>query len=128
MDFSQTAGQNFQDWEGANQLAKLLDKLKNYCGNSLKYWQHQRIGKQNNTVLEIYGSFPPKSDFVCPKHVPHDVLWARFRLEWDARLIGFVIPSEHHGKIHKGTSEGFDCNTFYVVFLDKNHKFWKNER
>lgn len=27
-DFSQPAGQNFQDWENTNQLAKLLYKIK----------------------------------------------------------------------------------------------------
>lgn len=131
MDF-QPAGQNFQDWENDNQLAKLLDKLKIYSEKPLKYWQCQKIGSgaKRGNILEIYGNFPnpSKTDFSHPKHVPHEALWARFRLEWDARLIGFVIPYEYHGRRHDRTKEYYDCNTFYVVFLDKDHKFWKSEK
>lgn len=129
MDFSQ-AGQTFQDWEDGKQLAKLLDKLKNYCEKPLKHWQYQKIGsgKKRGNILEIYGKFPNKSDFNHPKHVPHEALWARFRLEWDARLIGFVIPYEYHGRHHGRTKEYYDCNTFYLVFLDKDHKFCKSEK
>ncbi len=36
MDFSQTAGQKFQDWKEF-QLVKLMDKLKGYSRKSLEY-------------------------------------------------------------------------------------------
>ncbi len=36
MDFSQEAGQKFEDW-GKKQLVELLKKLKAYCGEPLKY-------------------------------------------------------------------------------------------
>lgn len=127
MDFSQKAGQKFSVWEQERQLAKLLDKIVEYTREPLSWWIKQRIGKRNNKVLEVYQKFPPKSDFIYPKHIPHDVHWARFRLEWEARLIGFVIPKEFEGRRHHNTGLHFDCNTFYVVFLDANHKFWKTK-
>ncbi len=127
MDFSQAAGQKFADWN-REQLAKLLDKLKNYSEESLSYWsnQSQKVGKRSHNVLEIYGAFPKKSDFIHPPHVPHQAMWARFRMENLVRLIGFVIPKEFGNTMHCGTKIMFDCNTFYVVFLDKDHKFYKS--
>ncbi|MFH1019939.1 MAG: hypothetical protein V1782_04905 [Pseudomonadota bacterium] len=126
MDFSQPAGQKFNEWN-KDQLVKLFDKLKNYSAEPLKYWltQSQRVGHRSHNVLEIYGNFPAKSEFQHPKHVPHQVQWARFRVENLVRLIGFVIPKEFSVKIHSETKSTFDCNTFYAVFLDKDHKFYR---
>ena len=123
MDFSQQAGQKFEDWTH-NQLSKLLDKLKEYCQHSLKDLQNMRIGSKNNTILEVYGSFPKKSDFYHPTYVPHQAMWARFRLENKVRLAGFILPFEYESKKHSKTKNTFDCNTFYVVFLDANHRFY----
>jgi hypothetical protein len=125
MDFSQLAGQKFEDWTN-EQLIKMLNKLNNYCTQPLKYWltQAQRVGKRSHNVLEVYGDFPLKSEFKHPKHVPCEVKWARFRMENLVRIIGFVIPDEFNQRKHEGTNKMFDCNTFYVVFLDKNHKFY----
>lgn len=117
------AGQDFKDWSRDN-LAELLNKLKSYSERSLKEWQHVRIGKGKNHVLDIYGAFPLKSDFVHPKAVPHQAQWARFRLESDMRLVGFIIPEEFHGKKQLSSDYTFDCNTFYVVFLDEHHRFY----
>ena len=44
MDFSQPAGQRFEDCPQV-QLAKLLNKVYNYSKESLKYWKNQKIGK-----------------------------------------------------------------------------------
>lgn len=127
MDFTQSAGQKFEEWNH-DQLVKFLDKLKNYSEQSLNHWMHvkQRTSshKRNHHVLEVYGDFPRNSEFIHPKHVPHQARWARFRLESEMRLIGFIIPDEFHYTRHPGTDLLFDCNTFYVVFLDKKHKFY----
>jgi hypothetical protein len=126
-DCDQAAGQNFCDWDKKS-LEELLDKLKHYSSDSLDYWQNQKVGPQKrNSVFEIYNQFPTKSDFTHPKHIPHQVLWSRFRLESKKRLIGFVIPKSFHGKRHQTTGLEFDCNTFYVVFLDRDHKFYKTK-
>jgi hypothetical protein len=82
------------------------------------------IGKGGGTVLSIYGAFPQKSKFCHPKHVPHQVCWGRFRLDFSGRLVGFILPAEYDGKYHAKTGKRFDCNTFYVVFLDANHSFY----
>ncbi len=120
----QEAGQDFADCE-QQQLAKLLDKLKDYSKEPLAYWKNMAVGK-SGSVLAIYGAFPGKSGFTHPKHVPHQALWGRFRLDHTARLIGFVLPAGCHDQI---SAQGvrFDCNTFYVVFLDQQHCFYQNE-
>lgn len=125
-DNSQDAGDDFMDWSEA-ELVKLLNKIKEFSKNSLEYWQRQPIGtgKHRSNVFEIYDRFPIHSDFTHPKHVPHQIFWGRFRLEGSVRLVGFVIPEEYHDKFHEKTGVRFDKNTFYVVFLDKNHRFYK---
>lgn len=61
--------------------------------------------------------------------VPIEAWWGRFRLENKVRLIGFVLPDEHDGKEQKtGSNIRFDKNTFYIVFLDKNHQFYEVEK
>jgi hypothetical protein len=125
MDFNQAAGQHFSGWDNG-QLVKLLDKLHNYSSESLNYWCNQFIN--GHSVLSIYKDFPKKSDFEHPKHVPHQVHWGRFRLENKVRLVGFIIPPEYVEKAHPKTGVRFDGNTFYVVFLDKEHVFYKTEK
>lgn len=123
MDFTQTAGQKFSEWDHTK-LSKLLDKLHHFSKESLRYWQAQSVGSKTNNILEIYGTFPTNSKFKHPKHVPHQAHWARFRIGSRDRLIGFVIPSRYKDKCHIKTGINFDCNTFYVVFLDDNHDFY----
>ena len=126
-DSSQGAGQKFIDWTH-KQLCELLGKIKEYTAKPLDYWRNQRVGKGGLKIHEIYGGFPTKSDFVRPKHVPHQAQWGRFRLGWKRRLVGFTIPTELHKTPHKKTGEFFDKNTFYVVFLDRDHKFFLTEK
>jgi hypothetical protein len=128
MDFSQPAGQDFKNWSEEDLLIKLMEKLKNYCGQPLQYWKTQKQyaskTKKAHHVLEIYDDFPRHGHFTHPKPVPHDVKWGRFRMGNKVRLIGFIIPPKLHGQEHPGTKQIFDCNTFYVVFLDKDHRFY----
>ena len=127
-DCSQEAGQDFCSW-GHEQLHKLLHKLVEYGKNPLSYWWTQRVGGGGRKVLEVYGGFPARSDFQHPKHIPKNVQWARFRLEGDMRLIGFIVPSELDGKISRNNNKFIFCaNTFYVVFLDEKHCFYKTKK
>ncbi|MDP8210385.1 MAG: hypothetical protein RAO94_13795 [Candidatus Stygibacter australis] len=127
MDFSQSAGQNFEAWK-EDKLVKLMNKLHDYCMKPLDYWKNQRVGSGGLHVFEIYDKFPVHSDFIHPKHVPHEVLWARFRLESKTRLIDFVIPKEYRNKEQGNSGYRFDCNTFYIVFLDKDHRFYRTKK
>jgi hypothetical protein len=122
----QPAGQAFDEWSHP-QLIKLFEKLREYSKESLTYWRGRTIGK-SGVVLSIYGAFPKKSDFSLPSHIPYQAEWGRFRLESAVRLVGFVIPHEYDNRYHPVTGMKFDCNTFYVVFLDANHAFYKTEK
>lgn len=117
-----TAGQDFSEW-GERKLNELLEKMVHFSNNSLSYWRQQQSGR----IFTIYGDFPKKSNFKHPKNVPIEAQWARFRLESTIRLVGFVVPGELDNKIHDRTKCRFDCNTFYVVFLDANHEFYLSE-
>jgi hypothetical protein len=46
-----------------------------------------------------------------PKNVPEDAHWARIHVNGPAVIIGHIVN-----------------DTFYVVFLDKTHKFWLTEK
>jgi len=122
----QACSQDFCDWT-PDQLHKLMDKLKFYSHESLEHWQNQPIGSHGK-VLAIYEDFPKKTDFERPRHIPHQAWWGRFRLESAVRLVGFIVPESHAGKVHSSTKEVFDRNTFYVVYLDKDHRFYKTEK
>jgi len=122
---NQDAGQDFNEWT-QDELTKLLNKLKNYSEDSLEYWKTQTSG--DYSIFSVYDIFPQNSDFEEPKNIPHQAMWARFHLENKVRLVGFVIPDSYHGNAHPKTKETFDKNTFYIVFLDKNHLFYKTER
>ncbi|EKO3952225.1 hypothetical protein KW437_21100 [Vibrio fluvialis] len=129
-DANQTAGQSYADWNanvGIDSLLNLIEKLENYTKESLNYWQNQRAGGGGLKVLEFYGDFPAKSDFKHPSHVPADAHWARFRLGNKVRLVGFVIHPSAICDLKDDDRAKYDLNTFYVVFLDKDHKFYKTE-
>ncbi len=119
------AGQDFKDWN-QDELAKLFNKIRLYTQSPLNYWQTQNVGRFK--VFVNYGSFPTNTDFTEPKHIPIEVEWCRFHLENKPRLIGFVIPDSCHNEEQGSRGFRFDKNTFYVVFLDKEHKFYKTDK
>lgn len=116
------AGQQFSDWTH-DKLAGLFEKLSHFGKQTLDHWKQQPVGRTGR-VLSIYGGFPARSEFKAPKHVPHQAQWGRFRLDWAGRLCGFVIPRELDGQAHPKGGR-FCANTFYVVFLDEHHRFYK---
>jgi hypothetical protein len=124
----QEAGQDFGDWNHA-EIVELLQKIKQYTNEPLNYWQTQFSGK--NPTFVIYDQFPPNTDFTWPAHVPTGVRWARFRLDQRRRLIGFVVPSQmpNSPKTPNGSNDSprLDQNAFYVVFFDRDHRFYKTE-
>lgn len=103
------------------QIDKFIEKLKWYSTETRMHWETTRLGNKNGMLLKVYGCFPSISDFHHPVFVPADVKWARFRMEGDMRLIGFMID--------KKDAEGSSLNTdvFYVVFLDLTHSFYKTK-
>jgi hypothetical protein len=120
-----SAGQDFRDWT-QKQLYELFDKLKEYSKFSLTHWEKEKL--ENHPLFVKYDKFPTNTDFTVPKSVPHQAIWSRFRLEGDSRLIGFVLHKDYDAKEQNESRFRFDTNTFYVVFLDEHHKFYKTNR
>ena len=111
-DKSEKSAQSFEDWQDNKILADLNNKFCEFSKQTIKELQSMR-------KLVIYGSFPENSDFKEPNYFKSiNVEWARLRLTGRRRLIGVFIPSD----------DATLRNIFYVVFLDKNHKFYKVEK
>ncbi|EJE8156935.1 hypothetical protein M5103_004702 [Vibrio alginolyticus] len=124
-DGAQSIAEWNQDGKKDASLEKLLSNLKDYSTYPLSHWI-------NEGRLTIYGRFPKeKSEFKHPVNVPHEVSWGRFRLAGKVRLAGFVIPSEFEDTeftTKSGKKVKYCTNTFYIVFLDKDHLFYKTEK
>jgi len=119
-DGSQPAGQDVSDLSDEH-LRTLINSLKDFSRSSLEYWETQ------GSRFVMYNKFPTRTEFKHPRHVPHQACWGRFRLGSRFRLVGFIVPTILHGTPHHKTKELYDRNTFYIVFIDKNHLFWKTK-
>lgn len=119
LDFSQRHGSSF---ETCSNLAKLMNKIKILSEKSLAEWQMTPSRKSH--ILDVYGpDMPHASEYTRPSNIPSGVYWARFHIEGDFKLIGFIIPAR---LLEKGNSSEYklDKNTFYCVFIDEHHKFY----
>ena len=96
-------GQKYEDWQRAGLLSALMEKLQQLSQKTL-------TEAQQEGMITIYKNFPPLSDFKVPKHIRGSVNWAAIK----------------DVKGQKGRVAGYvDGNVFYIVFLDKEHKFYK---
>lgn len=105
-DSSQKYSSSYRDWQGIGLLSTTLECLGGYCKRPLL---EQVDGKK----FTIYGDFPLPKDtlFIRPKHVTEDANWARIHVNGPAVIVGHIVG-----------------NTFYLVFLDKTHKFWLTKK
>lgn len=105
-DFDRTQGQCFKDWEDEKILALAVSKLREVCQLTVG----QALAKN---IIKIYSKvdFPPDSEFFHPKHVLPDVKWCSMHIKGKECVIGY-----------------FEDNIFQIVFLDKDHLFWKSEK
>ncbi len=101
-NFDRNQGQSFVDWENEKILSLAIAKIQNICSLSRTEAIHQQIIKEYPK-----GVFPPKSDFKHPKHIPADIAWCSIHIQGKECVIGY-----------------FEDNIFYIVFLDKDHRFW----
>lgn len=106
LDTTQKYGSSFKDWQKCGLLSKALEVLQGYCCSPLRT-------QIDGVKFSIYDSFPPedKTLFQFPKNVPEDAHWARIHVTGAAVLIGHIVN-----------------DTFYIVFLDKTHKFYLTKR
>lgn len=105
-DSNQDAGQNFETWQEIGLLDDFMEKMKGLSNMTMTEAQQKRI-------ITIYDKFPNESDFTHPKHIDENVKWAAIKNIGGQinRVAGYVIG-----------------NVFYVVFLDKNHVFYKTNK
>lgn len=96
----------FKDWQKDGLLSKAMDTLHGYCKRPLR----QQIDGDKFSVYQSFPS-PDHTKFEYPKHVPEDAEWARIHINGPAVLIGHIVG-----------------DTFYLVFLDKTHKFWLTKK
>lgn len=106
VDTSQKFGSGFKDWQNVGLLSKMLEVFQGYCCRPL-------LEQVDGGKFTIYGDFPPKDKtyFEHPSTVPEDANWARIHITGSAVVAGHIVT-----------------DTFYVVFLDKTHKFWLTKR
>jgi hypothetical protein len=100
----QNQGQNFDEWQINMILADAMGTLRNYANGTIE--------SQVNDKFKSYYGFPPsdKTEFTHPRHVPEDAIWASMHVTGKQCLIGHIVR-----------------NVFYLVFLDRDHRFWISE-
>jgi hypothetical protein len=101
-DFDYTQGQTFTEWQDGKILDVMMDKLREYCRKTLPEAQQAR--------LTIYGEFPPESKFKAPVFIPQNAQWASLHIQGKECVAGHLVD-----------------NTFYIVFLDREHEFWPSK-
>jgi hypothetical protein len=99
-DFDINQGQKFEEWEEERILSNLLTRLRQIGGFTIE----EALGKQ---MIKVYDNFPVNSDFTHPRFVPEGVKWSTIRIKGKERVVGYL-----------------EENIFYLVFLDKDHRFW----
>lgn len=106
LDTSQKYGSGFRDWQKVGLLSLAMDTLRGFCCSPLRV-------QVDGDKFAIYNSFPSENTtmFEYPKNVPEDAHWARIHVNGPAVIVGHIVN-----------------DTFYVVFLDKTHKFWLTEK
>ena len=97
-------GQTFEEWQMDMILSDALRTMQNYSNGP--------VATLFNNKFKQYEGFPPsdKTDFTYPRHVPEDAIWASMHVTGKTCLIGHMVK-----------------NVFYLVFLDKEHRFWISE-
>ena len=97
-----TQGASLEDWDKEHRLHHAIEVLGGYCQRSLR--------SQMSEKFTIYGGYPKpeKAGYNKPTYISEDAEWARIHITGTQIVAGHVFK-----------------NTFYVVFLDSEHKFYK---
>ena len=98
-------GQTFEEWEKENLLLPFLNTIRDYSEMPFQELLN------NNLKFKQYGFFPPVSNFKKPIHIDNNVNWSSMHINGKCCVGGYLYE-----------------NTFYIVFLDKNHEFWISQK
>ena len=108
IDFTQPNGkeQTFDTWSNDGLLVPLLERIRQLT-------KLTRDEAEKQQIIKVYGDIPDHSDFTRPKHVDENASWAVLKGIGGqvSTLAGYIVE-----------------NTFYAVFLDKEHRFWPTEK
>lgn len=106
LDTSQKYGSGFRDWQKCGLLSKMMETLQGYCHKPL-------ISQFDGNKFVAYDDFPPSdcTMFERPVNIPEDAHWARLHILNKTVVVGHYVG-----------------NTFFVVFLDKTHKFYLTKK
>jgi len=98
--------QTIKSWADDKILECLFERLRN-----LSKLTRDEAEKQQQ--VKIYGDFPLKTDFFHPRYIDQNVAWGVIKAVGGQKrtVAGYIVE-----------------NTFYVVFLDKDHRFWISEK
>ena len=96
-------GQSYKDWQEEKLLAYMTEKFGEICKCNI-------IEAQQQNMIKIYDGFPNNSGFRYPQTVIRD------------RAINWAVIKNIKGQKPRVVGHIID-NVFYVVFLDKEHKF-----
>ena len=100
-------GQSLATWASSDLIGALITKLHHISTVNITELQTQKS-------LTNYKSFPPagKTHFSCPDNLSKDDSWGVIRNigGQKKRVAGFLRD-----------------NIFYIVFLDRDHKFWPSD-
>ena len=95
--------QSINTWKAEDRILVMLLALKDISYNNTTIVQ--------TTRLTLYGEYPSKdkNEFPMPADLPSDIKWGTIQNigGQKARIAGFLKDS-----------------IFYLVYLDKNHRFW----
>ncbi len=100
--FDRNQRQTFEEWEAEGLLSKMLKKIQGHSGTHYL--------RCFNSRFKPYKEFPPNSEFKHPAHVPPDADWHVMHIEGLPCIAGHMVK-----------------NVFYLVFLDKEHKFFPTD-
>ena len=99
-------GQTIEEWSKLGLLKPLILRIKNLG-------QHPSLTVRQNKWIKEYHKvdFPPESEFKEPKHIT-GVTWAVMHITDNSKeVVAGYIEDE----------------VFYIIFLDKDHKFWPSK-
>ena len=101
-----TQGETIEDWEKLGLLSMFIARTQQISNIDYQQVLAEQLIKQYTKV-----GFPDKSEFKEPKHVTPNY-WAVIHITQNSKAV--VV----------GYLENY---VFYIVFLDKEHKFWPTD-
>ena len=102
LDVTQHNKEDFKTWEENNLLLKLINRIKDMTCLDIEEAKQQKI-------IKVYPHFPTSKStkYKVPSYLNEQLQWCVAHIQGKEVIAGHLIE-----------------NTFYIVFLDKEHHFW----